>query len=137
MIRILDTNVISALRRADRNPRAAAWLGGQAETTLYLSVLTLGEIERGIRLQEPRNPDFAADLRRWLERTVTVFADRILEFTAADALAWGTLSARIGHPGADLMIAAQALTRDGCVVTANVSDFAPTGVRVIDPFADG
>lgn len=131
---ILDTNVISAVRRADRAPKVAAWLAGQEESALYLSVITLGEIERGIRLQEPRNPDFASDLRRWLDRTVTLFADRFLDFTAADALIWGELSARLGHPGADLMIAAQALNRDAAVVTGNGTDFAATGARVVDPF---
>ncbi len=131
---ILDTNVISALRRPDRAPKVAAWLGAQDETALTLSVITLGEIERGIRLQEPRNPAFAADLRRWLDRTVTLFADRVLPFGAADALIWGDLSARIGHPGANLMIAAQALSRDAAVVTGNGADFDPTGARVVDPF---
>ncbi|MFC3612742.1 type II toxin-antitoxin system VapC family toxin [Lutimaribacter marinistellae] len=134
MIFILDTNVISAVRRADRAPTVVAWLDAQAESDLYLSVITLGEIERGIRLQERRNPDFASDLRRWLDRTVTLFADRVLPFSAQDALIWGDLSARLGHPGADLMIAAQAIARDGAVVTGNVSDFAPTGARVVDPF---
>lgn len=134
MIHILDTNVLSAARRADRAPKVAAWLAMQAEADLFLSVITLGEVERGIRLQETRNPEFAADLRHWLDRTVTIFADRLLDFTAQDALAWGDLSARLGHPGAELMIAAQALTRDAAVVTGNVADFAPTGVRLIDPF---
>lgn len=131
---ILDTNVVSSVRRSDRAPQVAAWLEAQNESDLFLSVITLGEIERGIRLQEPRNPTFATDLRRWLDRTVTIFADRVLEFTAADALVWGDLSARIGHPGADLMIAAQAISRDAAVVTGNTADFAPTGVRVVDPF---
>lgn len=134
MIHILDTNVISALRRADRAPKVVAWLAAQPEADLFLSVITLGEIERGIRLHGPRDPEFAADLREWLDRTVTVFADRLLDFTASDARAWGDLSARLGHPGADLMIAAQALTRDAVVVTGNVSDFAPTGVHLVDPF---
>jgi hypothetical protein len=131
---ILDTNVISALRRADRAPQVAAWLAEQGEADLFLSATTLGEIERGIRLQEPKNPDFAADLRRWLDRTVTLFADRVIEFTAKDALIWGDLSARIGHSGADLMIAAQALARDAAVVTGNAADFAPTGARIVNPF---
>ncbi|MEL7278657.1 MAG: type II toxin-antitoxin system VapC family toxin [Pseudomonadota bacterium] len=131
---ILDTNVISAVRRSERAPRVAAWLARQRETDLFISVITLGEIERGIRLQEPRDERFARDLRRWLDRTVMLFQDRLLEFTAADALAWGALSARIGHPGADLMIAAQALSRDATVVTGNGADFAPTGVRIVDPF---
>lgn len=134
MIYILDTNVISSVRRPDRAPRIAAWLRGRAETDLYLSVVTLGEIVRGIRRQEKRNPDFATDLRAWLDRTVSVFSDRILPFSAEDALTWGRLSAELGHTGADLMIAAQALTRDATVVTGNVTDFAQTEAHLVDPF---
>ncbi|MFD1343985.1 type II toxin-antitoxin system VapC family toxin [Litorisediminicola beolgyonensis] len=134
---ILDTNVISAVRRSGRAPQVAAWLAGQAEAELFISVITIGEIERGIGLQEGRNPDFAADLRVWLDRTMTLFSDRLLPFTPEDARVWGALSARIGHPGADLMIAAQALARDWTVVTGNAADFAPTGCRIIDPFSDG
>lgn len=133
MIRILDTNILSLARRPERAPRLAEWLRSQDEANLYLSVITLGEIERGIAQQERRNPAFAEDLRVWLDRTFAIFSDRILPFTAEDARVWGALSARIGHPGADLMIAAQGLTRDAEVVTANTADFEPTGVRLYDP----
>lgn len=112
----------------------AAWLRGQPETALFLSVVTLGEIERGIRQQERRNPGFAADLRAWTDRTVTIFADRILPFGAEDARIWGRLSAELGHDGADLMIAATALAHGAAVVTGNAEHFRPTGVTVIDPF---
>lgn len=135
MIHILDTNVISAVRRADRAPQVARWLAARAESELFLSVITLGEIERVIAVQDRQNPAFAADLRAWITRTVSVFADRILPFTDADARHWGQLSARIGHPGADLMIAAQALARDATVVTGHTADFAATGARLVDPFA--
>lgn len=134
MIYILDTNVISAARRPERSAKLAAWLQGQDEADLYLSVITLGEIARGVRLQEKRNPAFAKDLTAWISRTETLFHDRILPFEARDARIWGELSADIGHPGADLMIAASALARQATVVTGNVADFAPTGVRVFDPF---
>lgn len=131
---ILDTNVISAVRRPDKAPQVAAWLRGKAEQDLFLSVITLGEIERGIRQQETRDPSFARDLRTWLDRTVMLFSDRLLPFAAEDARIWGRLSAEIGHNGADLMIAASALRHGAVVVTGNVSDFAPTGVAVEDPF---
>jgi predicted nucleic acid-binding protein len=134
VIYILDTNVISAVRRADRAPQVARWLAARDESELFLSVVTLGEIERGIALQDRRNPGFAADLRAWITRTISVFGDRILDFTEGDARHWGQLSARMGHPGADLMIAAQALARDGVVVTGNTADFAATGARLVDPF---
>lgn len=131
---ILDTNVISAVRRPDRAPKVAAWLRGKAEQDLFLSVITLGEIERGIRRQDSRDPDFANDLRAWLDRTVLLFSDRLLAFEAEDARIWGRLSAEIGHNGADLMIAASALRHAGTVVTGNTSDFAPTGVALENPF---
>ena len=131
---ILDTNVISAVRRPDRAPQVAAWLRGKVEQDLYLSVITLGEIERGIRQKERRDPGFASDLRAWLDRTVLLFSDRLLPFEAEDARIWGRLSAEIGHNGADLMIAASALRRGATVVTGNVSDFAPTRVAVENPF---
>lgn len=131
---ILDTNVISAVRRPDRAPQVAAWLRGKAEQDLFLSVITLGEIERGIRQQETRDPAFANDLRNWLDRTVLLFSDRLLAFEPEDARIWGRLSAEIGHNGADLMIAASALRHGAIVVTGNVSDFAPTGAMAENPF---
>lgn len=131
---ILDTNVISAVRRPDRAPQVAAWLRCKAEQELFLSVITLGEIERGIRQQETRDPMFASDLRMWLDRTVLLFSDRLLAFEAEDARIWGRLSAEIGHTGADLMIAASALRHGAVVVTGNISDFAPTGAALENPF---
>lgn len=131
---LLDTNVLSAARRPDRHEKLAAWLDAQPETSLFVSAITIGEIARGVRQQESRNPDFAKNLRVWLNRTETVYQDRILPFTSRDARIWGELSADIGHPGADLMIAATAIAHRAVVVTNNVSDFAPTGVKIIDPF---
>ena len=131
---ILDTNVISAVRRPDRAPKVAAWLRGKAEQDLFLSVITLGEIERGIHQQDVRDPGFAQDLRAWLDQTIMLFSDRLLSFEAEDARIWGRLSTEIGHTGADLMIAASALRHGATVVTGNVSDFAPTGAAVENPF---
>lgn len=133
MIYILDTNVVSALRRPDRAPKLVLWLMDKAEADLFLSVITLGEIERGITQQRRRNPAFADDLRQWLDRTVTLFADRILPFDAAAALHWGRLTATLGHSGADLLIAATALATGATVVTGD-GDFAAMGVRVENPF---
>lgn len=132
---VLDTNVLSALRRPERSAAVMGWLSRQDEARLYLSVITLGEIERGITMQEHADPQFAQDFRDWLARTVTLFSDRLLPFGAAEAQVWGRLSARIGHSGADLLIAATALTHDATVVTRNVADFVPTGCRIEIPFA--
>jgi predicted nucleic acid-binding protein len=131
---VLDTNVISAVRRPDRAPQVAAWLRGKSEQDLFLSVITIGEIERSIRQQQGRDPAFAHDLRVWLDRTILLFADRLLPFDAEDARIWGRLSVEIGHTGADLMIAATALRHMATVVTGNVSDFTPTGAMIENPF---
>ena len=131
---LLDTNVISAVRRVDRAPQVAAWLRSKAEGDLFLSVITLGEIERGIRAQERLNPSFAADLRIWADRTLMLYRDRLLPFGAEEAQLWGRLSQDIGHGGADLMIAATALSHGATVVTGNIEDFRPTGVALENPF---
>ena len=131
---ILDTNVISALRRPERAPDVAAWLTRQDDSTLYLSVVTLGEIERGIARQDKLDPDFARDLRDWLSRTVQLFGDRLLPVDAQSARIWGQLSARLGQAGGDLLIAATALRHDATVVTRNVADFEPTGCKIENPF---
>lgn len=131
---LLDTNVISSLRRPDRATRVLNWLHDVAEEQLFLSVVSLGEIARGIAQQEGRNPAFAQDLQSWLDRTTLLFADRLLPFGPEEALIWGRLSARIGHHGADLQIAATALARGAIVVTGDVAHFEPTGVRIENPF---
>lgn len=135
MIYLLDTNVLSALRRPERAPHVARWLADKPEDSLFLSVITLGEIERGIAQQALRDPSFAQDLRAWLDRTTQLFADRILPFDAAAARIWGQLSARIGNAGADLQIAATALARDATVITGDRA-FLATGARVQSPFPE-
>ena len=133
MIYLLDTNVVSALRRPDRAPQLLRWLAAKPEEALYISVITLGEIERGIARQKLLNPAFAADLRGWLGRIEEQFADRFLPFGAEDARIWGSLIEKIGHFTADLLIAATALARDATVVTGD-NGFAATGVKLENPF---
>ncbi len=131
---LLDTDVLSAARRPESALRVAAWLASKPEEDLCLSVVTLGEIERGIARQTRRDPEFATELRARIDRTVRLFADRLLPFGAEEARIWGRLSAKLGHDGADLLIAATALAQGAVVVTGNVSDFEPTGVEVENPF---
>ena len=131
---LLDTDVLSASRWPARAVAVAAWLKSKPEEDLYLSVVTLGEIERGIALQARRQPEFAAELRAWIDRTVRLFADRLLPFGPEEARIWGRLSAKLGHDGADLQIAATALTQGAVVVTGNASDFEPAGVEIENPF---
>ena len=132
---LLDTNVVSVLRRPERHPAAISWLEAQHPSGVYLSVVTLGELERGIAQQMTRDPDFARNLAQWLDRLLGLFGDRILPIDAAIARRWGQLSATIGHHGADLLIAATALEHGLTVVTRNVRHFEPTGVPTFDPAA--
>ena len=131
---LLDTDVLSALRRRDRNPVMVRWLETQRTADLYLSIVTVGEIERGIAQQQRRDPSFAQELARWLDRVLAWYGDRILLVDTATARRWGQLSAALGHDGADLLIAATALERGLTVVTRNVRHFERTGVPVINPF---
>lgn len=131
---IIDTNVLSALRKPKSSEGVRAWLLSKPESALFISVITLGEIERGIGLTQARDPVFARDLRSWLDATINLYADRILPFGSHEARLWGALSARLGHGGADLLIAATALAHGAIVATRNVSDFAPTGVVLENPF---
>lgn len=132
---LLDTNVVSALRRPDRHPGPKMWLEAQRASDVYLSVVTLGELERGIVRQTSLNPDFARDLAQWSERILAWFADRILPVDAPTARTWGRLSASLGNQNVDLIIAATALEHGLTVATRNVKHFEPTGAPVFNPFA--
>ena len=132
---LLDTDVVSLLRRQDRHPFAARWLEAQRPSDLYLSVVTIGEVERGIARQLRRDPPFARELASWLEQMLAWYGDRVLPVNAATAKRWGRLSDTLGHDGADLLIAATALEHGLTVVTRNIRHFHSTGVQVLDPFA--
>ena len=110
------------------------WLATQRSTDLYLSVVTVGEIERGIARQKPRDPSFAERLAVWLDRVLTWYGDRILPIDIPTARLWGGLLGLLGHESADLLIAATALRHRLTVVTGNVRHFEPTGVDILDPF---
>ena len=131
---LLDSDVLSALRRRERHPGAVRWVETQRTADLYISVVTVGEIERGITQQQPRDPSFAGELALWLDRVLAWYSDRILIVDAATARRWGQLSATLGHDGADLLIAATALEHGLTVVTRNVRHFEPTGVPTLNPF---
>ncbi len=131
---LLDTVIISELRKKKPDAGVLRWVSGQQDDQLFLSVVTIGEIERGIEKQRTVAPEFAAELSVWIESLLTVYADRMLAVTPAVARLWGRLSARLGNDGADLLIAATALSHGLAVVTRNVTHFEPTGVSVINPF---
>jgi predicted nucleic acid-binding protein len=132
---LIDTVTLSELRRRERDPLVVAWFGRQRTADLFLSVITIGEIERGVARLRASDPEFAGALAAWLDRVLTLYGERIVPFELRSARRWGALSAIIGNDSADLMIAATALEHGLTVVTRNVSDFEPTGVAVIDPFS--
>jgi toxin FitB len=134
MMLLLDTVVISELRKPKPSSKVVAWLKAHQESDLYLSVVTLGEIQRGVTKARKTDEVFAQQLQAWLMQLELHYADRLLSVTPSIARRWGHLSATLGHDGADLLIAATALEHGLAVVTRNIKHFAPTGVACIDPF---
>ena len=131
---LIDTVVVSELRKRQREVGVVAWFEQQRTTDFFVSVISVGEIERGIAKQRTTNPNFAGALAAWLDKVLALYGERILPFDLQMARRWGQLSAALGNDSADLMIAATALERGLTVVTRNVSDFEPTGVAVVNPF---
>lgn len=132
---LLDTMVLSELRKTRLDSGLLNWVRPVPTVDLFVSTISLGEIELGVERQRSRNPAFAAELGEWLDVTIRAYGDRILPFGVTEALRWGKLAARIGHKGLDLAIAATALEHGLTVVTRNVAHFAPTGVATLNPFS--
>jgi toxin FitB len=132
---LLDTNVISELTKAAPHRKVAAWFRSVSSADLYLSVITLGEIRKGIELK--RNRDAAAALRfeKWLQTISLSYAARMLDFDEETSDRWGRIMA--AHPSVpveDGQLAATALRHGLTLVTRNVRDVAPTGVPHLNPF---
>jgi predicted nucleic acid-binding protein len=132
---LLDTVVLSELRKRRPNPNVVAWIDTVASADLFLSVVTIAEIELGIERQKRVDAAFASQLAGWLDVTLRAYGARILPMTTAIARRWGRLAAQIGNRKPDLAIAATALEHGLTLVTRNVSDFTPTGVVTLDPFS--
>jgi toxin FitB len=135
---ILDTNVVSELRkirlgRADE--RVAMWADSVESADLYLSAITVQELEIGVLLAQRRDPAQGAVLRMWMDAHVLpTFADRILSVDLAVAQRNARLHVPDPRPVRDCLIAATALVHGMTVVTRNVSDFEPCGVDLINPW---
>jgi predicted nucleic acid-binding protein len=131
---LLDTVVLSEIRKHRRDANVVAWITSVAEIELYISVASIVEIQFVIERQLKRDPAFAAALAGWLDTTLRVYGERVLPVTAPIARRWGRLAAGIGNRELDLAIAATALEQGLTVVTRNVSHFEPTGVTILNPF---
>jgi predicted nucleic acid-binding protein len=135
---LLDANVVSELRkaragRADKN--VVAWAAAASAASMFVSVITVQELEIGVLLAERRDPPKGAILRRWLEKQVLpAFGERIIPVDSAIARRSAVLHVPDPRPVRDSLIAATALVHGLSVVTRDVADFAPTGAEVIDPW---
>jgi toxin FitB len=132
---LLDTNVISELRKGERADQGVrAWFSELADEEIFLSVLTIGEIRRGIESIRRRDPDAATALDSWLARVVEAHRDRIIGIDRAIAEEWGRLNVPDPLPVVDGLLAATAKVTGLTLATRNVSDVAGAGVEVFNPF---
>ena len=132
---LLDTNVVSELRKAQADPAVVAWARNVPAYKLYISAITLLEIETGILRLERRDPEQAAPLRNWLEtHVIPAFAGRVLSVDANIARRCARLHVPDRSNESDALIAATALVHDMTVVTRNTKDFAFSGVPLFNPW---
>ncbi len=132
---LIDTNIISEVRKGDRcDPAVATWWAGVAEDDLWLSSLVLGEIRKGVELARRRDPRKAETLETWLSDVIAGFGDRVLPVDTAVAEEWGRMNAVRPVPVIDALLAATAKANGLTLVTRNGADVAGLDVDVLNPF---
>jgi predicted nucleic acid-binding protein len=134
---LIDTNIISEIRKRDRcDARVAAWYASIDDEGIYLSVLVLGEIRRGIERVRRSDPAQARALENWLNELTKSFADRILPVDQPVADTWGRMDAERPLSTIDALLAATAKVNGMTLVTRNSSDVVGLGVPVLNPFEE-
>jgi toxin FitB len=132
---LIDTNIISEVRKGLKcDPNVAAWYESIVDAELYLSVLVLGEIRKGIERARQKDSDQARALEKWLTDVVTSFAEHILPVDQVVADEWGRMSAKRPLPTTDALLAATAKVHGMTLVTRNIVDVAGLGADVLNPF---
>jgi len=131
---LLDTNVVSETRRKNPDSGVSAFLAAADSAGLFLSVLTIGELRKGVEAKRKTDPLAADRLGAWVDTIETQFADRLLGVDVATARLWGELSARRSLRVIDSLIAATAIQHSVTLVTRNTADFESTGVPLVDPW---
>ena len=135
MTYLVDTNVISELRKRDRADAAVrSWFAAVADEEIFLSVLTIGEIRQGIERIRRRDPESAASLDGWLNLVVEAHRERMLGVDRLVAEEWGRMNAADPLPVVDGLLAATAKVGGHTLATRNARDIERTGVDFVDPF---
>jgi predicted nucleic acid-binding protein len=131
---LLDTNVISETRKLRADHGVITLLSAADATKLFLSVLTLGELRKGVAAKRRADPVAADALAAWVDGIETTFADHVLPVDVATARHWGELSASWSIPVIDTLIAATAISHGLTLVTRDARDVRSTGVPLLDPW---
>lgn len=134
---LLDTNILSETRRARAEPRLLSFLSAADPSRLFISVLSVGELRKGVEIRRRTDADIATRIGSWVDGLETGFADRIIAIDVSTARLWGELSADRQRPVIDTLLAATAIVHDLTFVTRNTSDVAGTGVSAVNPWLIG
>jgi predicted nucleic acid-binding protein len=134
MTYLLDTNVVSELRKREPDPHVLAWYNKVASAEIFVSVLTVGEIRLGIERLRRRDSAGADLLEEWLSGLHATYGDHIIDVDAEAAQEWGRLDVPDPLPVIDGLIAASAKVRGWALVTRNTADVASSGVLLVNPF---
>ena len=135
---LLDTNFVSEARKPRPDPGVLAFIQSNDPNSAFISVLTLGELRKGVAAKKLRDPDLnaATQLAAWVEGLEVGFADRILGIDLAVARLWGEWSAQRPRPVVDTLLAATAVVNNLILVTRNIRDVRDTPVKLHDPWTE-